>query len=156
MERPVPTDSRRLVCLVGGTDGLVGVGLRVVLVLIELVADGVLRGRSAVPSVSGNPSFIGILLGLSGKGLPSGDGVVPVLGDVFVGLLGGLGGGGVEALLDVVGGLLRGVHFDCGCFGGCFWVCCGVCVCGVVFVVSSVCVVMRLEIVSSSKAGLLI
>ena len=45
--------------------------------------------------------------------LPSGDRVVPVLRDVLVGLLGGLRSGGVEALLDVVGGLLRGVHFDC-------------------------------------------
>lgn len=47
-----------------------------------------------------------------GEALPSGDGVVAVLGDVLVGLLGGLGGGALDGLSDVVGGLLSGIHVD--------------------------------------------
>lgn len=49
---------------------------------------------------------------MTGEALPSGDGVVAVLGDILVGLLGGVGGGALDGLGDVVGGLLSGVHDD--------------------------------------------
>lgn len=49
---------------------------------------------------------------MTGEILPSGDGVVAVLGDLLVGLLGGLGGGALDGVGDVVGGLLSGVHDD--------------------------------------------
>lgn len=81
-------------------------------VLVDLVADGILGGRGAVSNVSGGPRAKEVVVKF-GAILPSGDGVVAVLGDVLVGLLGDTGGSALDGLLDVLGGLLSSVHCDC-------------------------------------------
>lgn len=71
-------------------DGLlVDIGRSVVLLLVNLVADGILGGRRT----SGN---VGVV----------------VLGDRLVGLLGGGAGGTLDGVRDVVGGVRNLVHVD--------------------------------------------
>ena len=65
---------------------LVGLGGALVLLLVDLVAAGVKGGRSTV-----------------GEGVLAGD---VALGLLLVGLLGGGGGGALDGLGDVVGGVL--------------------------------------------------
>jgi len=81
---------------------LVEVSRLVVLLLVELVTDGIL-----------------------GSGGTSAEGSVRVLGNGLVGLLGASAGGALDGVSDVVGGVLDVIHFD-GWFG------CFVCRCCVV------------------------
>ena len=75
---------------------LVDVGVGVVLLLVDLVANGILGG-----------------------GGTAAEGGVVVLGDLLVGLLGSGRASALDGLRDVVGGVLDGLHCeDCGWFVG--------------------------------------
>ena len=75
---------------------LVDVSRSFVLVLVELVAEGVLAGREAVAYV--NSCSCPMMQG--NESLPGGDVGVAVLGDLLVGLLGASGGGLLNGLRD--------------------------------------------------------
>jgi hypothetical protein len=68
---------------------LVDICRSVVLLLVNLVTDGVLAG-----------------------GKTGGGGGVAVLGDLLVTLLGGSGRGTLDGISDVRGGVVDGIHFD--------------------------------------------
>ena len=85
---------------------LVDIGRSVVLLLVDLVADGILGGRCT-------GMLLVYMMGDSHvESLPSADVCGVVLGDLLVGLLGCSASGTLDGVGDVVGGVLNLVHVD--------------------------------------------
>ena len=100
-----------------------GLSLAIVGVLVNLVTKSILGGGGTVSFVS---YAIASIVNIE-RCLPSTNGGVLILGDIFVRLLASLRGGALDGLRNVVGGLLDRLHCD-GC-GGVVWLLCEECVC---------------------------
>lgn len=96
---------------------LVNIGLGIVSLLVKFVANGVFGSSQTIRSNVSKCIHCGVVAASRNKitkHLPSAGTGVAVLGNLLVGLVAGAGDGTLDGLRDVVGGLLDGLHCECG------------------------------------------